>query len=96
MAVQSVAMAVQNLLLAIHAAGPGFCWLCGPLFCPDVVTCVMQLPNDWQPQGVVTLGWPAEKGKPFIRRSLDSVRRYSTGNPAVETISASTSPSGVV
>ena len=37
MAVQSVAMAGQNLLLAAHNAGLGACWMCAPLFCPDVV-----------------------------------------------------------
>lgn len=93
MAVQSVAMAGQNLLLAIHVAGLGGCWLCGPLFCPDVVTSVLGLPNDWQPQGLVTLGWPDGKGKPFTRRSLDNVCRYSTDHPALESTLAPV-PSG--
>src|SRR5690349_5114239 len=38
MAVQSTAMATQNLLLAAHAEGLGACWMCAPLFCPEVVT----------------------------------------------------------
>ena len=37
MAVQSTAMATQNLLLAAHAEGLGACWMCAPLFCPDRV-----------------------------------------------------------
>lgn len=74
MAVQSVAMAGQNLLLAIHAFGLGACWLCAPLFCPEIVGNVLKLPEDWQPQGLITLGWPADAGKPFIRRSHDKVR----------------------
>ncbi len=37
MAAQSAAMAGQNLLLAAHDAGLGACWMCAPLFCPDVV-----------------------------------------------------------
>lgn len=61
MAVQSVAMAGQNLLLAAHDAGLGACWLCAPLFCPDVVRAALQLPADWQPQGLVTLGYPAQE-----------------------------------
>lgn len=60
-AVQSVAMAGQNLLLAAHAAGLGACWLCGPLFCPEVVRRVLALPDDWQPQGLITAGYPAEE-----------------------------------
>lgn len=58
MAVQSVAMAAQNLLLAAYDLGLGACWMCAPLFCPDVVCDVLQLPEDWQPQGLVTLGYP--------------------------------------
>ncbi len=60
MAVQSVAMAGQNMLLAARDAGLGACWLCAPLFCPNVVRDVLSLPEDWQAQGLITLGYPAE------------------------------------
>lgn len=60
MAVQSTAMAGQNALLAVHALGLSGCWLCGPLFCPGVVRDALGLPDDWQPQGLITLGYPAE------------------------------------
>jgi len=61
MAAQSVAMAGQNMLLAAHALGLGACWLCGPLFCPNTVRRTLALPDDWQPQGLVTLGYPAQR-----------------------------------
>jgi coenzyme F420-0:L-glutamate ligase/coenzyme F420-1:gamma-L-glutamate ligase len=76
MAVQSTAMAGQNLLLAASAAGLGACWLCAPMFCPDVVQETMQLPADWQPQGMITLGYPANAGKPYARRPLADVTRF--------------------
>jgi F420 biosynthesis protein FbiB-like protein len=60
MAVQSVAMAAQNLLLMAHAEGLGACWMCAPLFCPDTVRETLSLPADYQPQGVIALGYPAE------------------------------------
>jgi F420 biosynthesis protein FbiB-like protein len=60
MATQSVAMAGQNLLLAAHAAGLGACWMCAPLFCPDVVQLVLELPDDWEPQALLTIGYPAQ------------------------------------
>jgi F420 biosynthesis protein FbiB-like protein len=63
MAVQSTAMATQNLLLAAHAEGLGTCWMCAPLFCPDVVREVLNLPADWAPQGLITVGYPARVGK---------------------------------
>jgi coenzyme F420-0:L-glutamate ligase / coenzyme F420-1:gamma-L-glutamate ligase len=53
MAVQSTAMATQNLLLAAHAV------LCAPLFCADTVALTLDLPPDWEPQGLVTVGRPA-------------------------------------
>ncbi|HML08085.1 MAG TPA: nitroreductase family protein [Xanthobacteraceae bacterium] len=73
MAVQSTAMAVQNLLLAARHEGLGSCVLCAPLFCPDVVVRTLDLPADWQPQCLITLGWPANTGKPANRRPLSEV-----------------------
>lgn len=61
MAAQSAAMAGQNLLLAAHALGLGACWLCAPLFCPEVVRSTLELPPDWQPQGLITVGHAAEQ-----------------------------------
>jgi F420 biosynthesis protein FbiB-like protein len=60
MAVQSTAMAGQNALLAAHVLGLAACWVCAPLFCPEVVQTVLSLPADWQPQGLITIGYPAE------------------------------------
>lgn len=63
MAIQSVANAVQNLLLAAHDLGLGACWLCAPLFAPDVVRDALNLPPDWDAQALITLGYPADAGK---------------------------------
>lgn len=60
MAAQSTAMAGQNLLLAAHELGLGACWMCAPLFAPDVLRAALGLPDDWQPQALITLGYPAE------------------------------------
>jgi coenzyme F420-0:L-glutamate ligase / coenzyme F420-1:gamma-L-glutamate ligase len=70
MAAQSTAMAGQNLLLAAHALGLGACWMCAPLFAPDVVRTTLALPDDWQPQGMVTLGYAAET-KTKTRHALE-------------------------
>lgn len=72
MAVQGTAMAGQNLLLAAHALGLGACWMCAPLFCPEVVVEALDLPPDWQPQGLITLGWPAQT-RSRGRHPLDEV-----------------------
>ena len=71
MAVQSSALAGQNLLLAAHALGLGACWMCAPLFCPDIVKETLTLPADWQPQALITLGYPAE-AKEKTRQPLET------------------------
>ncbi len=80
MATQSVAMAVQNLLLAAHALGLGACWMCAPLFVPDTVREVLQLDADWEPQALITLGYPAEQ-KIKTRVPLEMTIRYLNGAP---------------
>jgi coenzyme F420-0:L-glutamate ligase / coenzyme F420-1:gamma-L-glutamate ligase len=60
MTVQSTAMAGQNILLAAHDNGLAACWMCAPLFCADVVRDALELPHDWQAQGIITIGYPAQ------------------------------------
>lgn len=61
MAVQSVSMAAQNMWLAAHSQGLAMCWLCAPLFVPNLVRETLNLPPDWEPMGLMTLGYPAEE-----------------------------------
>jgi len=61
MAVQSVSMAAQNLWLAAHSQGLAMCWLCAPLFVPELVRETLNLPADWEPVGLMTLGYPADR-----------------------------------
>lgn len=69
MAIQSVSMASQDLLLMAHALGLGACWMCAPLFCQDTVREALSLPKDWEAQALITLGLPADEGKPRQRET---------------------------
>lgn len=82
MAVQSVAMATQNLLLAAQAEGLGACVMCAPLFCGATVAATLGVASRWEAQGLVTLGYPAGPGKPGKRAPLDDlvVRPGPTGD----------------
>jgi F420 biosynthesis protein FbiB-like protein len=80
MAVQSTAMATQNLLLAAHALGFGASVLCAPLFCADTVADTLGLPAGWEPQGLVTIGRPANHGKDPIRRDLAEITWRPSGS----------------
>ena len=72
MATQSLALALGNLMLAVHHEGLGSCWVCAPLFAPDAVRRALDLPEDWEPQAIVTLGWPDEARRK-ARRPLEEV-----------------------
>jgi F420 biosynthesis protein FbiB-like protein len=73
MAGQAVAAAIQNILLRATELGLGACWMCAPLFCQEVVASTLQLPADWQPQALLTLGYPADHGRVRERRSLEEI-----------------------
>ena len=76
MAVQSVAMAGQTLMLAAHAAGWGSCWMCAPLFAPDEVRLALGLPDSWDPQGAILLGRPLSQQAVRPRRPVNEVVRW--------------------
>jgi F420 biosynthesis protein FbiB-like protein len=73
MAGQAVAAACQNMLLCASELGLGACWMCAPLFCPDVAVAALDLPSDWQPQALITLGYPADAGRERERKPLNEV-----------------------
>ncbi|MFP3852815.1 MAG: nitroreductase family protein [Anaerolineales bacterium] len=73
MAIQSVALAGGQILLAAHAEGLGACWVCAPLFVPEIVRSELQLPDGWQAEGVIIMGWPAETGHDRGRKPLEEV-----------------------
>jgi coenzyme F420-0:L-glutamate ligase/coenzyme F420-1:gamma-L-glutamate ligase len=73
MAIQSVALAGGHLLLAAHAEGLGACWVCSPLFAPEIVRQTLELPESWEAQGMIVLGHPAEDGRDRQRKSLQEV-----------------------
>jgi len=78
MAVQSAAMAAQNLLLAAQAEGLGACVMCAPLFCPDAVSDALSLPREWTAQMLVTIGVPVDSGKERARRPLADIVFWSS------------------
>lgn len=63
MAVQSAALAGGTLLLAAHAEGLEGVWLCAPLFQPELVRQVLELPESWHPQGLLLMGAPDESAQ---------------------------------
>jgi F420 biosynthesis protein FbiB-like protein len=75
LASQSLAAALQNMLLTATSFGLGGCWFSAPLFCQEAVKKVVGLPEDYIPQALVTLGYPIENPDPPPRLSLNEIRK---------------------
>ena len=73
---QSVALAGLQLLLAAHAEGLGGTWICWPLFAPNETRFALGLANEWEPQGMVFLGFPIESPEMPARTALQEVTRF--------------------
>jgi F420 biosynthesis protein FbiB-like protein len=73
MAVQSVALAGGQLLLAAHAEGLGAFWAGAALFAREPVRRSLNLPAEWEPQGMILMGEPSVPGEDRGRKSLDEV-----------------------
>jgi coenzyme F420-0:L-glutamate ligase/coenzyme F420-1:gamma-L-glutamate ligase len=76
MAVQSVALAGGTLLLSAHAEGLGGVWVCAPLFAPEAVRQALDMPDGWEPQGMLLMGAPAKFSEFRSRRAISEVSRF--------------------
>lgn len=71
LAMQSLAAAIQNLLLAAHNTGLGACWFCAPAFCKETVRQVLIIPRKVEPEALIALGFPDEAPEAPTRKRLD-------------------------
>ena len=78
MGVQSVAAAIENMLLAAHAMGLGACWFCAPLFCPETLRKVLHIPSSVEPQALITVGYTAYRQEPPHRKPLKEIMHLNS------------------
>ncbi len=76
MAVQSVAAAGLQLLLAAHAEGLGGVWVCSPLFAQETIQKALGLPETWEPQAMFFVGYPAESPETRERKDVTSISLF--------------------
>ena len=69
-------MAMQNLLLAAHAAGLGASGMTGPLVAADRIRELLHVPPAWHIAALVPIGYPCEEPTPTERKSVDHVTRW--------------------
>jgi F420 biosynthesis protein FbiB-like protein len=77
MGVQSVALAGGQLLLAAHAEGLAGVWICSPLFTPIEVSQALGLPESWQAQGLILVGYPIKVPDERPRNSVSHVTKIA-------------------
>lgn len=73
MAVQSVAAAGLQLLLAAHAEGLGGVWVCSPLFAQETIQKALELPEAWEPQGMFFVGYVDDVPKSKELKNMESL-----------------------
>ena len=73
MAIQSVANAGMQMLLAAHAEGLGGVWVCSPLFVQETVQSVLVLPKTWEPQAMFFVGHPMDIPEVRERKPIQDI-----------------------
>lgn len=73
LAIQSVSVAIENLLLALSSLGLGACWYCAPLYCQNIIRRLLNIPKEVDPIALITVGYPKEEPKPTTRKPLDEI-----------------------
>ncbi|HEX9839235.1 MAG TPA: nitroreductase family protein [Anaerolineales bacterium] len=76
MAVQSVAAAGLQLLLAVHAEGLGAVWACWPLFVQETIQKTLNLSETWEPQGMFFVGYTESIPELRHRKSVEKVSLF--------------------
>jgi coenzyme F420-0:L-glutamate ligase/coenzyme F420-1:gamma-L-glutamate ligase len=77
MAIQSVAAAGLQILLAAHAEGLGSVWACWPLFAQETIRRTLDLPETWEPQAMFFVGYADEMPKMREKKMLrDIVKKF--------------------
>jgi coenzyme F420-0:L-glutamate ligase / coenzyme F420-1:gamma-L-glutamate ligase len=76
MAIQSVAAAGLQLLLAAHAEGLGGVWACWPLFAQETIQMTLNLSESWEPQAMVFIGYPVHIPEVRERKEIKSISLF--------------------
>lgn len=71
MAVQSMGCALENIMVVAQNEGVASFWISAPSFCPDAVRDALDLPEGYDSQALVALGYPAPGKSPRPRTEPD-------------------------
>jgi nitroreductase len=72
---QSVAAAIEHLLLAAHALGYGSCWMTGPLVAQEAFEKILGYGKEKSIAALLPIGMPDEHPSPRPRKALEEITR---------------------
>jgi nitroreductase len=72
---QSVAAAIENMLLAIHALGYGSCWMTGPLVAQEAFEKLLGFGKEKAIAALLPVGVPDENPPARLRKPLEEIMR---------------------
>ncbi|MBM3199492.1 nitroreductase family protein [Candidatus Woesearchaeota archaeon] len=67
--IQNVSAFVQNILLTAHSIGLGTCWI--GAFDPEAVKRVLRIPDDVEPEAIISIGYAAEEFDAPSRKTIE-------------------------
>lgn len=70
----AISAAIQNMILTAQDLGIGSCWLNVPLFCKKEISEILDTKDELMT--ILTLGYPAEKGRRSPRKPLSETITY--------------------
>ncbi len=73
---QSVAAAIEHILLAAHALGYGSCWMTGPLVAQEAFEKILGFGKERYIAALLPVGVPDEKTSPRPRKPLDEIMKF--------------------
>jgi F420 biosynthesis protein FbiB-like protein len=76
MAIQSVAAAGLQLLLAAHAEGLAGVWVCSPLFAQETIRKTLNLSAAWEPQAMFFVGYAEEIPEARERKGIEEISLF--------------------
>ena len=74
--IQSVAAAIENLILAATDKGYGTCWMCAPLIAVDEIHKILKIENPWRLISLVPMGIPDQKIGVKTSKKINEILRF--------------------
>jgi len=73
--VSAISASIQNMILTAESMGIGSCWLDAPTFCEKEINDLLRV-KDLKLFAILTLGYPAQKGKRALRKPMSETVSY--------------------